>query len=261
MLANLRFLLALLRTNMRASMALRGAFLVRVGFMAANNLIYFVMWWVFFTKYERVRGWALADMAALFAVCAGAFGLAVVLGGGVRDIARRIVDGDLDTCLTQPKSPLVQTTASRSEPSGWGDMASGLALLALSGYATPAAVPLWLVSSVFGALVFLATGVIFQSLAFWMGDTSTFSRQAWEFIIMFSLYPRTLFGGWLKLLLFTAVPAGFVSFLPVELVRDFRVTTLLAVVGGALLYSALAALVFAAGLRRYESGNRFGLRI
>jgi len=39
------------------------------------------------------------------------------------------------------------------------------------------------------------------------------------------------------------------------------VAGLLAVVGGALLYTLLAVLVFRAGLRRYESGNRFGVRV
>ena len=86
-------------------------------------------------------------------------------------------------------------------------------------------------------------------------------RQLWEFLITFSLYPRPLFSGALKFVLFTILPAGFIGFLPVELLRDFTWLGLGAAVGGAVIYSVLAALVFAAGLRRYESGNRIGIRV
>ena len=38
-------------------------------------------------------------------------------------------------------------------------------------------------------------------------------------MLTFSTYPATLFDGFVKVLLFTAVPAGFVSYLPVQAVR------------------------------------------
>ena len=92
----LRFLVALVGTNLKASLALRGTFLLRAFFMMVNNLVFFVMWWVFFLEVEEIRGWRVADMAAITAVSAGAFGLAVVFGGGVRNLARIIAEGDLD---------------------------------------------------------------------------------------------------------------------------------------------------------------------
>jgi len=260
MRGNLRFLVALVGTSLKASLALRGAFLVRATFMALNNVIFFAMWWIFFTKFESVRGWTLADMAAIFSLCAAAFGFAVSVGSGIPELSRRVAEGDLDSFLTQPKSVLAQCIASKGEAAGWGDFLSGAVFFVLCGYFTFAVVPLWLLATLCGALVFLATGVIFHSLAFWMGNTSPLSRQLWEFTITFSLYPRTVFGGALKVLLYTALPAGFISFLPVELIRHPNPKTLAMVVGGALLYATLAAVVFAAGLRRYESGNRFGVR-
>ena len=77
----------------------------------------------------------------------------------------------------------------------------------------------------------------------------------------FSIYPRPLFAGFLKIVLFTLIPAGFIGYLPVELLRDFEWTGLLSAVLGAVGYAALALAVFAVGLRRYESGNRFGARV
>lgn len=253
----MRFLASLLATNLKASVALRGAFWARAVFMALNNLIFLVVWLLFFARYGDVRGWRAGDTVAIYAVCATAFGLAVVLGHGVNDLARRIHEGGLDAFLTQPKSVLLQCVASRSEASGWGDIASGLVLFAVGGHLTPAGIPLCIVTAFSGATIFLATGVLFHSIAFWLGDTTTTSRQAWHFLIFFALYPRTIFGGWLKLLLFTALPAGFVGFLPVELLHDFSWGTLLAIAGAAAGYAGLAALVFRRGLRRYCSGARF----
>ena len=64
------------------------------------------------------------------------------------------------------------------------------------------------------------------------------------------------------MLLFTLMPAGFIGWLPYELLRDFHWTGLLAATGrsGATLMT-LAAWVFAMGLRRDASGNGFQVRL
>src|SRR5690606_26028258 len=125
-LATLRFLVALVATNLKSSFARRASFWLSVLFMAANNLIFFAMWWILFERFEEIGGWRIGDMLALFGVVASAFGLAVVFGGGVRDLARTIIEGDLDAVMTQPKNVLLHVLASRSSASGWGDVGSGV---------------------------------------------------------------------------------------------------------------------------------------
>ena len=256
----LRFARALVAINLKSSFALRGAFWLQAAFMAANNALFFVFWWIFFDRFEEIRGWRVADMSALYGIVATGFGAAVVFAGGVRDLSRLIADGDLDAFLTQPKSPLLHAIASGTHASGWGDIGSGLVFLALSGLVGWQTLPLAAVAVVCSAVVFVASGVLLHSLAFWLGRVEALARQLWEFLVTFSLYPRPLFSGALKLVLFTLIPAGFIGYLPVELLRDYTVAGLLAALGGALGYALLAKLVFAAGLRHYESGNRFGVR-
>ena len=108
--------------------------------------------------------------------------------------------------------------------------------------------------------MFVASGLILHSLAFWLGDVDSLARQVWEFLITFSLYPPTLFSGGLRVLLFTALPAGFIGYLPVELLREFSPGTLALTSAAALAYVLLARGVFRAGLARYESGNRIAVR-
>jgi ABC-2 type transport system permease protein len=253
----MRHLRALLLTNLKASFALRGAFWARAVFMVLNNGIMLAIWLLFFLRYDSVRGWRAADTVSIYAVCATAYGIAVVLGHGVNDLARRIHEGGLDALLTQPKDVLLQCVGSRSEASGWGDLFTGVVLLAVGGHLTPAGIPICIVTALSGAAIFLASMVLFHSVAFWLGDTTTVSRQAVHFLLLFSLYPSTIFGGWLKLLLFTALPAGFIGYLPVDLLHRFSWGTLLAVAAAAFGYVTLAALVFRLGLRRYQSGSRF----
>jgi ABC-2 type transport system permease protein len=77
--------------------------------------------------------------------------------------------------------------------------------------------------------------------------------------ITFSLYPEPLFGGMLRLLLFTLLPAGLIGFLPLRVVRAATLSDGLLLALGAATYLALGAWFFGRGLKRYASGSRFGV--
>lgn len=251
---------ALVGTNLRASASLRGAFLLQALFMLVNNLTFFSVWWIFFQRFPEIRGWRLPDLAALYGITAFAIGFMLVFGGGVRYLARMIADGELDPLLTQPKSVLLHVLGSNSRPSGWGDMISGAGLILFSGHAQGANAALVLLLLATSILVFFGAAVMAQSLAFWLGPVEQLSWQLVEFVVTFSVYPQTVYPFYLKLVLFTVIPGGFISYLPVTLLREFHPGLLLAVLAGAAAYTALANLVFYRGLRVYESGNRIGAR-
>jgi len=258
--ANLRFARQLVSRQLEASFALRGAFWMSAGLMLVNDLIYFSTWWILLARFGHVGGWQLADMMCLYAISAAGFGLCVVVTGGIHDLSRRIDEGDLDAFLTQPKSVLVQALASRTQPSGWGDLSVALGLFALSGKVQLQTVPALLVSVLCSFVTFVACGIVAHSLAFWFGRTQTLSRALWEFTLMFSMYPPALFGSGVRFLLFTLLPAGLVSYLPVELLRHPSWAALGAALGGSLAYAAFAVWLFEQGLRRYASGSRFTVR-
>jgi ABC-2 type transport system permease protein len=252
-----RFARALAATNLKANLALRGAFVVQVVFMALNNFTFFVFWWALMARVPVLRGWHLSDVQLLFGIVAAAFGLTVSLAGGVRYLGRFIDDGDLDTLLTQPKAVLLHALGLRSQPSGFGDLLSGLILIGWSGRLSWQTLPLVAGAIIASAVVIIASGIVFFSLAFWFGRVDTVARQLWEMLITFSLYPEPLFGGALRLVLFTVLPAGFVGYVPVHLVRDpsWIEAALLGLV--AAIYLSVAALMFDRGLQRYSSGSRF----
>ncbi len=254
------FFRKLVATNLRAALALRAAFLLQAGFMLLNNLFFFVTWWIFFERFEEVRGWTLRDMASLYGVVTGAFGTTVIVFGGIRDIAERVANGELDAYLTLPADPLIHLAGSRSIASGWGDLASAPVFLLLLGSSAPGDIPFFLIGMACATVVFASTGVLIHSLAFWLGRIDSVARQIWDLTLLFSLYPRTIFSGALQVVLFTLIPAGFVGHLPVELVRRPSALLLVSVVAAALFYAALAWWIFRIGLRRYASGSRFVAR-
>jgi ABC-2 type transport system permease protein len=256
----MRYFGRLLTINLSASFALRSAFFLQAGFMALNNLLFFCFWWIMFTRFDSIRGWGIQDVAILFGVSAAGYGSAAVVAGGLNDLARQIDAGELDPLLTQPKNVLLQAIVSRTRPDGWGDVVSGVALIALSGYLQWSTLPMAVLAVGLAATMFVATGVLAHCTAFWFGNTEALARQVSEFLITFSVYPPGLFGGPLKFILFTVLPAGFISYLPVALVRQFSGEVLVMALGGVFGFSLLAVFAFGRGLRRYESGNRFGVR-
>src|SRR5882724_1843488 len=173
---SLRFLGLLVQTNLRASLALRGAFLLQVSFMALNNLVYFAVWRVFFQRFHDLGGFGLRDMELTYGIVACGFGLAVALCGGLRELSKMIVEGALDSYLTQPKAPLLQALCSRTLASGWGDVASGLLMVGLSHQVGLGHVPYLLLAILCSTTVFVATGVIFHSAAFWLGPVDSMAR-------------------------------------------------------------------------------------
>jgi ABC-2 type transport system permease protein len=257
--STVRFLLALWLTSLRATMARRIAFVTQIVFMALNNFIVFTFWWLLFQRVPSIRGHSLGDVAVLFGVVSGGFGVAVTLAGGMRYLGRMIDDGDLDSFVSQPKPTLLYALGARTHASGVGDLLSGIALIALSGKIGLPGAPLVAIAIVASALAFVATGTLFYSLAFWFGKTDGVARQLFDMLITFSLYPERLFGGALKLVLFTLLPSAYVGYLPARFIQTPTVSGLLVLFAAATAYSLLAVYVFERGLRRYCSGSRFGV--
>ena len=252
-----RFAIALVATSMRAAMAERGAFIMRAVLMAVNNGIFFTFWIVLLSRVPSVRGYELGDVAVLYGIVAVAHGLAVFVAGGMSYLARVIHDGELDALIAQPKPTLLYAVGLRSQPSGLGDIVSGLVMIALSGRVGLTGIPFVIAAGVAGAIVLVATGILLHSAAFWLGRTESASRQLYEMTLFFSLYPDTLFTGPLRWILFTIVPAGFVGYLPADFIRSPDLWTAMGIALGVTAYAATAAWVFQRGLRAYSSGSRF----
>lgn len=254
------FFISLLRISIKATISKRGAFLIESSLMMVNNLIYFAIWWIFFRQFQEVGGWHFNDMNMLIAVASGSYGLMQICFGGVRNLSKMIINGDLDPFMTQPKNLLLHIAGSKSHSKGWGNLMTALVLIIISETATLYITPLVLISIITGCVVFTSINVIVHSLPFWLGSVEGLSKKYCDALFLFAVYPTNIYSGLLQVVMFTLIPAGVISYLPVELIRSFSWHQLLILVVSSLSFSSIAVFVFFSGLKRYESGNRFGVR-
>ncbi len=257
MLSLSRQLLALLRLNLKAGFVPLKATAFAAGFMFANNLVFFTVWIIFFSNFSNIRGWEQQDVALLMGLVAWSVGLSLFLAGGVRDIARVIIDGDLDVHLGRPMHPLPSLIFSRSIPAGLGDMVTAWLFWFTLGGQTLTDLPFLLTMATAAAVVFVATNAIVQSAAFWFPGMVQLAEEVLSLMILVSAYPQHSFGAVLKIILYSVFPTAFIGLLPVEAIREASMLKGLGVLGAAVVYAGLAYWIFNWGLRRYASGNRF----
>jgi len=223
--------------------------------MTLNDAMWLVFWLAYFDKFRVVEGWGRAEIVTLWAVVAASFGLATTFCGNLFRLAGMIVRGELDIYLALPKPVLPHMLVSRTSLTAPGDVLFGLVGFAWLVHPSVSQWAIFAACTLSGSVIFIAFGVMVQSLAFWLGNAEGVSEQLTNAMINFSTYPTPIFHGAVRIALFTLIPAGFVSYLPVELVRSFSWIRFAELWGFAAAFAGLAVLVFRQGLRRYESGN------
>jgi ABC-2 type transport system permease protein len=161
--------------------------------------------------------------------------------------------------MLYPRAVLSHLILGRTIATAWGDAVFGYVVYLAFVRPDAAHFTLFVILSLSVAMVFVGFSVLSGSLAFFIGNAVTLSEQ-WRFaLITFSTYPEDLFTGLTRIVLFTAIPAAFVSYLPVEALRTLSMRSVAFSLLGALTIAAAGSGLFYLGLRRYESGNLFSM--
>ncbi|MGE5599363.1 MAG: ABC transporter permease [Bacteroidota bacterium] len=255
----IRFVLGYLKLNLSMAMAYRGSFLSQMVFMALNDAFLLFFWWVLFTRFPAVAGWGLRDVMTLYAASATAFGLGASFCSNFLGLSRLVAEGQLDYYLAVPQDPFLHVLVAKGWFAGWGDILFGLGCLVLVG-GSPMRFAVFPAVTLAGAAVMVSFGFIYHSLSFYWGNSEALSGSIFESLLTFSLWPGEIFPPGLRVILFTLVPAGFVAYMPVGLLRRFSWPGFLGLLGAAALSVIAARAVFHAGLKRYESGNLIMMR-
>lgn len=256
-----RFLLAVWRANLLSAMEYRVSFVAQIAGMFLNDAAFFAFWAIYFQRFHELRGWRLADVLLLFGTVAAGFGCASYLFGNFLRLATVIAEGELDYYLSLPRPVLLHALASRSVPSGLGDLLFGFVALAAVGATSPDQALRFALGAALGGTVFVGVLVVVHALSFWTGDSTLLAGSVMQGMIMFSTYPLAVFDGWTRFLLFTLLPAGFVGAVPASLVRSFSWEALGELGLAAVVAMGAGALLFRRGLARYQSGSALQVRL
>jgi ABC-2 type transport system permease protein len=255
MMKHIKFLLAVWKANLQSAMEYRVSFLSQMIGMMLNDAMYFIIWVLFFNKFQNVRGWGLTDMYITFGITASAFGLVSLLFGNAFSLGDIITKGRLDYYLSLPRPVLLHALASRTVASGMGDLTYGFVSFGLSGAFSWGGLARFVIAIILAACVFMAFIISVQSLAFWIGSSNNLAGTLVNAIMTFAIYPITVFDGTAKLILFSLIPAALMGAVPAAFARAFSWTTLGQMLIGAAIYLFIAIKIFYHGLARYESGS------
>ena len=255
------FLTVLVKMNLASAMEYRASFISQVVGMLINNGIYFLFWLIYFDRFEQIRGYEINEIYLLFAVVAGGFGLAYALCGNASRLPIIIAEGRLDYYLALPRPVLTHVLMTRCQISTIGDISFALIAYLFTGLFAPLEIALFLIACILVAVIMVAFATLVGTLAFFIGNAEQIASQARNAVLTFALYPGGLFQGWVKFVLLTILPAAFVGWVPVELIKTQSLQTLATLSAFALGSALLATLAFYSGLRRYESGSALNVNL
>lgn len=254
---NLILLYAYFRLNLSAVMEYRTSFLLQTFGMILNNASFAFFWWVLFDQVGSIAGYGFFDIMTLWAISSSAFGIAFILFGNLKNLTEIIVKGELDIYLLQPKDVVLNVLASKTVVAAWGDLIYGITLYIIICITRGsfASIGLYFIFCITGAAIFTGTLLTVNTLSFYFGNASGVRGLVFEFLITFTLYPMGIYKGFVRLIIFTLIPAGFISVLPMEILVSFNLWQMIAVIGAAILWIIISISFFNRGLKRYESGN------
>lgn len=251
---------AYVKLNLRSHLEYRGAFFSQVVAMFINNSMWLIFWSLFFKRFPVLNGWDMKDVVTIWAVTAAGYGIASALCGNALLLPTVVLRGQLDAWLLYPRALLPHLVLGKMSATSWGDAIFGYVVYLAFVRPDLEHFALFVFLTLTTTILLIGFFVFSGSLSFFVGNAESIAEQ-WRFsLITFSTYPETLFHGGVKLVLYTLIPAGFVSYLPVHVLKTGSFSDTLLIVLGAFGSVALGALAFYVGLRRYESGNLVELK-
>lgn len=247
--------------NLKCSLEYRASFIIQVIGMIINNSSFLFFWWVLYSNVDTIGGYTFSDTMILWGLASSTYGFTHIIFGNVQELSNTIITGELDSYIIQPKDIVINSCASRTQVSAWGDLIYGYILFAISGRAEILPLLLYTLFIATGGIIYFASLLIVNSLALYFGNIEGTKRIVEMFILAFSTYPEGIFGKYFRFIFYTLIPVGFMSFLPVNIMKEFNAVGILAVITSAILYVFIGYRVFYGGLKRYESGNMMEAKI
>jgi ABC-2 type transport system permease protein len=222
--------------------------------MMVNDFVWVVFWVLFFDRVGTLGGWDRDSILLLQAVLTTAGGLSLGLFANARRIGAMAVGGDLDAVLALPVAPLPFVLLRRIEPVNLGDLVFGIGLFLIACDPTPARAVAFVLVVLASTVLLTGFLVLTGALAFFLGRSES-GELGFHGMLLLGAYPVDLFAGAIRLVLFTVVPAAFVSAVPARLIEEFDPGRALALGGAAAAFAVAATATFTLGLRRYTSGS------
>ena len=236
------------------------SFLSKIIFMILNNSCMLVQWVILFSLREDMGGYSFKQVLLLWGMAAGVYGVSHFFFKKCFVLSETINNGKLDVYLVQPKNILLSAITSDVEVSALGDILYALIVYFIYGF-TPVGFILYLFFMITGGIILTAISVILHSASFWIRNADMIADVGNSLMINFATYPDGIFKGLTKWLLFTLVPVGISSYIPVKVIIGYNPYLIFINIGVCIFLVTMAYIIFYKGLKRYSSSNLMVARI
>ena len=257
----LRLFLIQLRTSLVLGMQYRWEFLIDGALSVFWAAAAVLPLWVFGAMPQHIPGWSYPELVVLF----GWFILLKgILDGAVNPSLTAVVEhirqGTLDFVLLKPADAQFLVSTAKFDPWKMVDAPTGLAMIAIGlrmvgrwpGAGQIAGAALMLVAA---SLMLYALWIIVVSAAFWVVRLDNLSFLFMS-IFDFARWPVSVFRGALRFVFTFVIPLAVMTNYPaLALLGRLRPQVGAAVLAGALLFVAIARLVWLRAIGRYTSAS------
>ena len=258
---NIKILLLNFKYNMAREMENRGSFISQVVFMILNNSFAIVQWFIFFSFKNTIGGYKFNDILMLWALASASYGIAHLFFENVFFIPQLIADGKLDAYISQPLNILWNVSVSKTNPSAFGDLIYGIILAFIAVGTSFYKIPLFILFALLGGITMATFAALAGCLTFWLKRGEEIAHSFHTNVIMASTYPEGIFNVFVKIVLYTVIPVGFMIYMPLQIISNLNLIYFVAVLLFDVLLMLLTFYVFNKGLKKYSSSNLMNARV
>ncbi|SEN47302.1 ABC transporter permease [Lihuaxuella thermophila] len=249
----------LLSASIRARMQYKINFLLSAVANALIMVTEYILLAAILLRFDDIMGWRIHEIGVLYGISSASVSIYRLLAPEIHNFEKYMIDGEFDSLLIRPVSPLTLLITRNVDFSRLGGLTQGLLILLIScrGLSLDFSslmllafyIPIAILS---GCLISFALGLMTATLAFWTQRIKDF--QAFTLYAPFNAanYPISIYPGWLKAVFFTVLPVGFMNYLP---------ATYLLGKGGEHIYlwisPVFAVIFFLVSLKFWQFGIRF----
>lgn len=260
-MSSIKLALLNIKKNFKNEKELKSSFIISVIGMAINNISFLVLWYYFGKTIGEVNGWKPMDIFGLYGFQATSFGIIAALFNGIFNIPTYISSGNFDKYLLTPKNILMKVSTSAISTSAIGDFLFGticFIVFAINSKLTIIQLLLSILLIIISSVIFYAFSLICMSISFYLMDGHNVSQGFYNIFVSNSLYHGGAFTGILRILFIFIIPSLLLGAVPVEIVKNLSVSSLLMIVLLTIFWLVLSIIFFYKSLRKYESNNLFG---
>jgi len=257
-----RFFKKSIRCNLSSVLEYKKSFIIQSIFMMFNNFFFLIFWIVVFNANGgNIEGITINDILYLWSIPVIAYGVSFFFFGGTRNLGKFILEGGLDSYLTQPKNVIISVMFSAMDFGAFGDLVYGLGLGLFAVEFNIWKYLLLISFGLIGSVFFICTQVLIRLLTIWVGNTDDFERVYTNtLLITFANYPESIYNNVIKFLIYTVIPSAYVSFVPIKFINTLNIKYLISFLAVGLVYILMTAVISKRVLEKYESGNNITLK-